>query len=176
MTIKERIFRYLLNKQPARQVAFPHYENIRSVLVLYESDFQEKNAVIKDIRSNLLQQNIDVVAWGYLPNKKEISSLILPQSRILGKSDFHFWGTPKQHIIDDLEKRQYDLLIDLTQKPCIQLHYLALYARAYFKTGKVLPTNEGLFDFMMDMPEGDESQATLFNQIIHYMMIIHSND
>lgn len=175
MSIKERIFRYLKRRQQKRTTAFPHFENIRSALVIYESDFQEKNPVIQDIRGNLLKQNIDVVTWGWLPNKQNITSAILPQSRILGASDFHFWGTPKDDVLNDLDKRQYDLLIDLTQSTCIPLHYIALYARAYFKTGKVLPLTDGIHDFMIDMPN-ESSQAALFNQIIHYLMIINSND
>ena len=176
MTIKERIFNYLKRREPARKKTFPHYENIRSVLVLYESDYQEKNTVIRDIRDTLLKQNMDVVTWGFLPNKKQIQSLILPQRRILSAADFHWWGTPKQEILTDLDRREYDLMIDLTQQTCVPLHYIALRARASFKTGRVLPLTNGIYDFMINMPDEDRSQATLFNQIIHYLMIIHSND
>ena len=170
MKIKEKIFEWYLRKQPARQAIFPKFDDVRSVLVLYESDLSEKNTVVKKLRDELILENKDVVLWGYC-NKKEIDSLILPQSRILGRSDINILGAPRRDVIDDLLKRPYDLLIDLTQQPCLPLRYIAMYARADFKAGLV--NNSGLYDFLIDT-KPQETPEFLFQQIVKYLKMINS--
>ncbi len=170
MSIKERIFQYRLRKQPERQAVFPKYDNVRSVLVLYESDFIEKNTVVKAIRDELLKQDKDVVLWGFC-DKKEITSLVLPQSRIMGRRDINILGAPKEDIIADLQKRQYDLLIDLTQRPVLPLRYVAMYARADFRAG--LNMEGATHELLINTPP-QETPQFLFEQIVKYLKMIQT--
>lgn len=166
--IKDWIFTYRAGKEPKREVIFPQFDNVRSVLVLFESDFTEKNPVIKSIAEQLRQEDKDVVLWGYC-DKKDIQSPILPQLRIVGRRDFGFLGQPKDELIADLQKRQYDLLIDLTQHTNRCLRYLALYARANFKTGMNLQI--GIHDLLINTEPQDTPQF-LFEQIVKYLKMI----
>ena len=170
MNIKERIFEYRLRKQPVHQSVFPKYENVRSVLVLFESDFSEKNTVVKSIRDTLLTQDKDVVLWGYC-DKKEILSLVLPQSRIMGRRDLNLLGAPKEEVVKDLQKRQYDLLIDLTQKPCLPLRYISMYARTEFRAGLNIPGARN--DLLISTPP-QETPQFLFDQIEKYLKMIQA--
>lgn len=170
MNIRERIFEYRLRKQPSRQAVFPNYENVRSVLVLYESDFIEKNTVVKAIRDELLTQDKDVVLWGYC-DKKEITSLVLPQSRIMGRKDINLLGAPKPEVIADLQKRQYDLLIDLTQKPVLPLRYISMYARTDFRAGLNI---EGARNDLLISTPPQETPRFLFEQIVKYLKMIQT--
>jgi hypothetical protein len=168
MSIKEIIFKYRLRKQPPRQAVFPNYADVRSVLVLYESDYVEKNTVVKEIRNELLLQDKDVVLWGFC-DKKEISTLILPQSRIMGRRDINLLGAPKEDVIADLQKRHYDLLIDLTQKPVLPLRYISLYAHADFRAG--LNLDGANHDLLISTPP-QETPKFLFDQIVKYLQMI----
>lgn len=170
--LKDKLFTYIQRRHPAKDTAFPDYENVRSVLILFESDPLEKNTAILELRDRLLQEDKDVVLWGFAP-KKEIASLILPQRRILGLGDQTFWGGLREDVISDLQGRRYDLMIDLTQQPCLPLRYAALYARADFKAG--LPHTQGISHFILNTPP-QENGVFLFNQIIHYLKCIRSND
>ncbi len=170
--LKDKLFSYLLRRNPLSSVGFPHYENIRSVLILFESDLLEKNTTILALRDRLLQEDKDVVLLGYAP-KKDISSLILPQRRILGLRDVTFWGGLQTEAQEYIRGRKYDLLIDLTQHPCLPLQYAAMYARADFKTG--MRCNEALYHFIMEMPP-TEDPTPLFDQILYYLKSIRSND
>ena len=151
------------------------------LLIIYESDYLERNDAIKSIRQNLLRQQMDVTMWGYAA-KKEISTLILPQSRILGLGDYNLLGKPRDYVLTDLQAEHYDLLIDLTTQPCLPLRYLALYADADFKVG--LNLGEGIHDMLLSLPDftpeqGDEAgiEATwLYDQIMRYLTSIHSMD
>ena len=103
----------MLKKQPAREPRFPHLDRPLKMLIIYESDLLERNDSIKTIRQDLLRRQMDVTMWGYV-EKKEISSLVLPQSRILGVADYNWLGKPRENVLNDLQAEHYDLLIDLT--------------------------------------------------------------
>lgn len=171
--IKAFIFRFFKRREPARNVSFPHYDQVRSVLVIYESDLLEDNRIVTDtIRRQLLADDKDVVLLGYAP-KKEIQSPILPQSRIMGLKDHNFFDIPRSELIESLQRRHYDMLIDLTQTPILPLQYMTMYARADFKTG--MQRDNGLLDFMIQT-EPQDSPLFLFEQIIYFLKHIHSND
>lgn len=170
--IKDRLLAHIVGKNPVEQAPFPKYEEIRSVLILFESDPVEKNSVIMKLRDTLLQDDKDVVLLGFA-DKKGIQSLILPQRRILGLRDLTFWGGLKEDIINDIRSREYNLLIDLTQNNTRPLLYAASYARAQFKTGRKreLP----LYQFMVET-EPQKDPSFLFDQILFYLRNIKSND
>jgi len=175
MSIKEFIFNYRLRKLPARQVQFPNYAHVRSVLVVYESDEQENNTVVQAIRDELLKQGKDVVLWGYC-DKKVITTPTLPQSRILGKADVQFFGGLQPAAIADLDQRTYGLLLDLTQRPCLPLQYVAAWAKASFKAGLQLRKDnqsDGIHDFLIQTAP-QESPYFLYTQIIKYLQMIHA--
>ncbi|MBO4454783.1 MAG: hypothetical protein J5761_06990 [Paludibacteraceae bacterium] len=181
MKIKEKIFNYHLRKQPARETRFPHMDRPLKVLVIYESDLLERNDAIKSIRQDLLRRQMDPTFWGYV-QKKEIQSLILPQSRILGTQDYTLFGKPHQNVIKDLQAEHYDLLLDLTTHPNLPLRYIAMLTEADFKVG--LNMGEGIHDMLISLldlsPEQGENiqvEATwLYTQIMNYLTTIKSND
>ena len=170
MNIRERIFEYRLRKEASRQAVFPKYENVRSVLLLYESEMSEKNTTVKSIRDYLLAQDKDVVLWGFC-DKKEILSLVLPQSRIMGRRDLNLLGSPKEEVVKDLQKRHYDLLIDLTQRPCLPLRYISLYARTEFRAGLNMA---GARNDLLINTAPQETPQFLFEQIEKYLKMIQT--
>lgn len=181
MSLKQRIFDYLAKRQPVHEPRFPHMEQPLKLLIIYESDYLERNDAIKSIRQNLLRQQMDVTMWGYAA-KKEISTLILPQSRILGLGDYNLLGKPRDYVLTDLQAEHYDLLIDLTTQPCLPLRYLAMYANADFKVG--LNLGEGIHDMLLSLPDFEPEQGEdakieatwLYDQIMNYLTTIRSND
>ena len=178
MSLKQRIFNYLQGKQEERNPRFPHLDQPLKILLIYESDYLERNDGIKTIRQDLLLQQMDVTMWGFL-EKKEIQTLILPQSRILGLDDYNLLGKPRDYVLSDLKSEHYDLLIDLTTRPLLPLRYIAMYANADFKVG--LNLGEGIHDMLISVPDLDTEQAKpeaswLFDQIMRYLTTIKSND
>ena len=168
--LKQYLFHYRLRHLPARQAKWIEWEQVRNILVLYESDYTEQNTVIKHLRDSILAEDKDATLWGYV-DKKEITSLILPQSRILGAKNITWSGMPDKSIIEDLNNRYYDLLIDLSQHPLLPLQYLAMYARADCKVGMKL--TDGIHDFMVDMPAEDTPEH-LYQQLRHFLSTIRS--
>lgn len=181
MSIKQKIFNYVQGKQPEREVRFPHLNQPLKVLLIYESDVLERNNNIKDIRQELLRRQMDVTMWGFV-EKKEITTLILPQSRILGLRDYNWLGKPRDYVLKDLQAEHYDLLIDLSTRSLLGLRYLAMFADADFKVGMHL--EEGLHDMLIAMPVETNEQGEplpveakdLFEQMMKYLTTIKSND
>lgn len=169
---RDKVFNYHLSRHQRKEAAFPHYDTIRSVMILYESDWMEKNPEVREIRDLLLTSDKDVVTWGYI-NKKEVGTAILPQSRIMGQTSTTLFGTLTEDTLTDLQKRHYDLLIDLTQHYCRPLHYAAMHVRADFKTGRHIV--DGIHHFMLDAAE-EATPKFLFEQIVFYLKNIKSND
>ena len=191
MSIKEKIYSFIARRQPQREAKWPHWESVKHVLVLYESDFVEKNPAIRTIRTELQKHHIDAVFWGYVP-KKEVQSAVLPQSRIVGMKDFTFLGYPRKELVRDLQQQRYDLVIDLNQSNTLPLRYLCLLANAGFKSGMaaggdagISPTvnekkgNCQIIQSPCDLQIHTQPQETpefLFQQILYYLTNIQSND
>lgn len=181
MSLKSYIFDRTLRKQPERSARFPHLDQPLKIILLYESDVLERNDSIKTIRQELLRRQMDVTMWGFV-EKKEIQTLILPQSRILGLNDYNIFGKPREDVLKDLQAEHYDLLIDLTTRPLLPLRYIAMFTIADFKAG--LHLGEGIHDMLISLPDftpeqGDEAEieaSWLFNQIMEYLTTIKSND
>lgn len=181
MSLKQKIFDYLRKKQPERECRFPHLDRPLKIMLIYESDVLERNDKIKTIRQDLLRRQMDVTMWGYV-EKKEITTLILPQSRILGPMDYNWLGKPRDYVMTDLQAEHYDLFIDLTTRPLLPLRYLAMYVKADFKVG--LNLGEGIYDMMISLPDFTPEQGEdasieaswLFDQIMRYLTTIKSND
>ena len=181
MKLKQYIFEYLRKKQEPRDPRFPHLDQPLKILLIYESDVLERNDSIKSIRQDLLRRQMDVTMWGYV-EKKDIQTLILPQSRILGLNDYNWLGKPREDVLTDLQAEHYDILIDLTTHPLLPLRYIAMYANADFKAG--LNLGEGIHDMLLSLPDLAPDQeeevsieaSWLYQQIMSYLTTIKSND
>ena len=170
--LQQYIFAYQLRHMPKPPSKWLEWGQIRNILLLFESDYIERNDEIKQLRDRLLLEDKDVTIWGYV-DKADITTLVLPQSRVVGPKSFTLFGTPREALLNDLQKREYDLLLDLTQHPSLPLQYLALYSRAQMKVGAHLL--DGIHDFMIQMPP-QESPVPLFEQLKHFLNSIHTND
>ncbi len=173
MSLKEYIFSLRVRKQPARQAIFPRIDAVRSVLMVYESDMDERNTAVLAIEQELQKTGKDVVMWGYCA-KKELTTVPTPNQRIFGKQEVGWLSKPSNDLIFELQKRQYELVIDLTQHPCLPLQYITLYARADFKTGMQLSTNQesdGIHDLLI-RTDPQDSPRFLYEQIIKYLTMI----
>lgn len=165
MNPRELIFKFVQRRHP-RTPRYQSYASSKRILLLFESDIDERNLQIKTLAKQLQEDGKDVSAWGFV-NKPEAQSSVLRGYRVTSLRDYNFWQVPKDYLIQDLTNERYDLLINLNMSDCLPLRYLSLYAEADFRAGK-----QGdppyLSDFMVDVHE-ESNPAFLFDQIIHYL-------
>ncbi len=184
---KRRTKKYLeLNPREKR---FVTYDKAKSVLILFESEFSEKNLYIRRMINNLQLDGKKVSAWGYI-DKKEVMTSILPDFRILHHKQTDFFQSPQESYINELENQEFDIMIDLSLRPLLPLQYIAVYAKALFKVG-IHKSEFGIYDFVLDVEsqttpteESENPELTdnlideiyLYDQIIFYLKSIQTTD
>lgn len=192
MDFRQIIFDQIIKRRPRRTPIYHSYRSARRILILFESDLLERNVQIKALVKQLKADGKDVTAWGFVPGKKAASSAILRDYRVLAEQDFTFWGLPQEGPKADIEREEFDILIDLNVSQLRPLRYLSIYANADFRCGIQTP-EPYLSDFMIDLsrveapeaaPELAENKtaaevvessinpAYLFDQIIHYLKLV----
>lgn len=187
--IIEKIILFLFNrrlkkhlKTVEREKRFVNYESARSIILLFESDYNEKNPEIKQLIQTFNSSGKRVMAWGYV-RKKEITTAILPDFRILHQKDTDFTGMPNALFLSELEELNFDLLIDLTVNEVKPLQYLALYANAACKVGT--HNYPGMYDMVIDLQQlKDENQQNevdttafqIFKHLFFYLKSIQTKD
>jgi hypothetical protein len=178
---KSDVKKYL--KEEVRDRRFVNYTNAKTILLIFESDLSEQNLLIRNIIQQLVSDGKKVKAWGFV-NKKETSSPILQDYRILHQGNLNFLRKPNNLILDELTHIKSDLLIDLTTTEIIPLQYITLYANAACKTG-LKKTGMNFYDFMVDLNQEnleveDNNEIvdanTIYNQIIFYIKSIQTKD
>lgn len=185
-------------QQCTRKRQWIDYEQAKTILLLFESDYIEKNRFIRQAIDSLAKDGKRVSAWGFL-DKETTNTAILPSFKILDRSSVDWLERPKEPFLRELAEAEFDLLIDLTQHDIIPLQYVCLYADARLKMGMSHRTMNDLLDFCISMPspetETRQAQITeddngnfnhlnetpfhskqqfLYEQIIHYLKTIRS--
>lgn len=185
-----KLSQYLFEKKMRKQARlvrankmFVPYQKARSVLLLFQSDYTEKNYETKQIIDGMIADGKKVVAVGYL-DKKEIKSPAYPEYRILHKKDITPFQKPKKKSIKEFMPIEFDLLINISYTRLLPLEYLALLANAKCKTG-LLKGQEQVYDFALDIDhylqtaEIDISEleySFLYKQILFYLKNIQTKD
>jgi hypothetical protein len=173
-------------RETERDRRFVNYDKAKSILLLFESDYNEKNLTIRRIINRLHQDGIKVSAWGYI-DKKEVTTSILPDFRILHHKQTDFFQKPLISFVNELEGQEYDLMIDLTLTPLIPLQYVAVFAKASCKIG-IHKLELPIYDFVLDVEsltvpientdflESPVDVDYLFEKINYYLKSIQTTD
>jgi hypothetical protein len=184
--IRNKIFALRAGKQMKtveREKKFVSYNKAKTILLLFESTYSERNPGTKRIIETLTADGKKVIAWGYV-EKKQITSAAYPEYRILHPGDLDLFHKPKQALLAELAEQEFDLVIDITHQQWLALSYVVLYAKAKCKTGMQKEYTE-LYDFAVDIDTyleennkkaGDLPFTFLYDQIIFYLKNIQTND
>lgn len=179
------LFKRRLNKQlknVERERRFVNYKSAKTIILLFESDYLEKNPDIKQLIQSFNNDGKKVMAWGFV-QKKEISTAILPDFRILHQKDADFTGMPSVSFMRELSELNFDLLLDLSVNEIKPLQYLALYANAACKVGT--HNFPGMYDVVIDVQqlkeenlqkEEETTVTQIYNLMLFYLKSIQTND
>lgn len=144
--IRKKIFDWFLRHQSPRQVVMYPWRDIRSIVILHEG------IEVEHIAQQLRRESKEVVVWA-LPEKKDIC---------------WFTAKPKKELLNSLQSRHYDLLIDLTQQTGITMQYMAMHVKAGFKTGREI--GKKLYDLSISTP-AQSTPDFLYQQIVKYIQM-----
>lgn len=181
-----KIVNYLFGKRAGKYLSthprnprFVNYSKAKTILLLFVSDYSEQNPIIRDIIASLQHDGKRVIAIGFI-EKKEITTSILSDFRVLNYKQTDIFHCPLKAYLRELQEISFDLLINLSLKPIIPLQYLALYAKASCKIG-ITNHPVSLYDFVMDITSTPSQQPAvdemyLFEQIIFYLKSVQTKD
>lgn len=184
--LSQYIFQVRVNKfqkSSVRDTSFVNYTQAKTILLIFESNYSEKNSETKRIIESLIADGKKVVAIGYV-NKKNCISATYPEYKVLCNKDLVLFQKPNQQILQDLLFYEYDLLIDITTKSLLPLEYIVFFARAKCKAG-MQKNNLNLYDFVLDIQHhlienelqiDDLKFSYLYDQILFYLKNIQSKD
>lgn len=156
-----------------RHVYYPDFNSIKTVLILFKSEDDEKNTFVRDVISDLKEKGKKVTVWGYL-DKKDSEAPVLPDFRLFVNKDLSFSTIPNKVLTDEFLLSEYDMVIQLCCEDIYALDYLLAQAKAPFKVSKY-KDYKGIADLMIQLD--DESDETyLFNQILFYLNSIQAKN
>lgn len=171
-TLAKRAIEKVLKEQK-RTTVFRNLEEVKSILILFESEENEKNRTIRKIIANLRENGKKVSVWGYV-DKKDSVTAVLPDFRLFANKEINIIDIPKPMLREEFLLNSYDMIIDLTTASCIPVDYLLAIATAPFKVARYKPY-KGIADLMIDIKEY-EDEAYLFEQIIFYLNSIQAKN
>ena len=148
----KRIRQYFFDramKKVARVSRYRSWENIRTILVLFESDLQEKNTEVRAFVKALQNEGKKVVACCYV-DKKKAETATLDHWVVFDRTQVNWLKRTKEEFMQPL-KAQFDVVMDLTETDCLPLKYVLLQAKSDFRCGKSCGDNS-LYDFVIEMP------------------------
>ena len=147
MKLQEKIFELILKHQPKRTIHLFPWKQMHKVVILIDK------GDVSNIK-HLLESEGKQVDVFTMPDKKDIC---------------FFTERPKSNIRETIQTRKYDLLIDLTQNPCLTMLYMGMYIQAGFKTGRY--TEKNIYDLTINTP-AQEKPNFLFEQIVKYIQMV----
>lgn len=183
----KRIREYFLKREVRRCVrksVFRSWDDIRSVLLLFESDYQEKNDHARAFIKILQTEGKRVVACCYV-DKKTAETATLDNYIVLDRSNVNWLRKPQT--VTERMKEKFDVVIDLTEKDVLPLQYVLTWANSEFRCGRSRGEkgNEA-YDFVIEMPEHPIDPKTnaprmdydfvgkMGSQIVKYLKIVRS--
>ncbi len=182
MSIRKSLFEFFA-RGCKHSGEYRSWEDIGSVMLLFESDYQERNEEVKQIVKEMVAEGKRVCACGYV-SKKKSESVQLDTYVILSKESYSITQRLKKDVLEGLRRDEFDVVIDLSPLDCYPMKYVLLSVDAKMRCGE--KTDRGYYDLMIDLPErrmiegenGDMIDLSysrtrdLWEQIVRYLKMI----
>ena len=173
--IKHRFGRWVFQKElksNKRTKAVSNLENAKSIGILYEATDAAQIKKIEPFVKYFFELKKDVKALGYV-NKKKLDNHHIPKLNydFFYLKDLNWYYKPQNYIINNFVKKEYDILINLSDSNCIPIKYLVASSLAHFKIGQFEDGFE-IYDLMIKLDK-EKSKERLMEEIKHYLNLIN---
>ena len=174
-SIKCRIGRFNLRKRLKnlkRHIITHNFNTAKTAGILFSSPDEKSFEAIKDFLSFLSNQEMNVIALGYVPGNK------VPQQFLMRKginfycnTDLNWYLKPKTEMIDQFIDKEFDILFDLSIKQSFTTDYVGSLSKAAFKIG--IQKENAYPDLVFDINK-NKSTDYLIEQIKYYLNILNN--
>lgn len=153
------LFQYKKKRQPQREVLFPNYSKVRSVVIVFEQNADSKQHAM--LIKSLERDGMMVEVVGYEPKK-----------------DFTYFGRVREEPMASLPSQRFDLLLDLSTHYYLGTQYIDMAIDATFKAGLRFPEvpeqdQQGILDMMISLTDNPQAEE-IAEQVIHFMKMINA--
>ena len=174
--IKHRIGQYIFQrdlKYNKRKKVIYNLEDAKSIGILFEATTKQDIRRVKPLVDYFFGLKKDVKAFGFV-NDKGYQECHIPklQYDFFNKKDLNWYYKPQNSYVKNFIKKEYDILINLSDSSCIPIKYLVASSIAKFKVGK---HEEGydIYDLMIKLDKKEDSISKLISEIAKYLNIIN---
>lgn len=139
-----KIGKALKNNKRVHQ--FINLEDIKDILIFMDSsDLIESIFIVQD----LIKRGKNVHIWSMsMDNDKELKKASIKNLRVITKEDISSLSILKSEVVKEFKKLNYDTLIDLRKKHCMEFDYLLAINKAKFSIG-ITDGNYNFYDFLI---------------------------
>lgn len=145
---------------------FINWKDVKSVLLIYDSDMLEQNNEMKIAAECMEQEGKKVTECMFVDKKKAMTSSI-DYRVVVDHKGIDLLGRPVGVAIEQLMNNgKFDIVIDVSDS--CSMMYVSMAVEARMKCGKA--SDYGIFDFQI---EGFMEQPKMVEEIIRYLRMIN---
>ena len=147
-------------------------EKAKSIGILYDATNTEQIKRIEPFVKYFFELKKEVKALGYV-NKKKLDDCHIPKLNydFFYLKDLNWYYKPQNYIIENFIKKEYNILINLSDSNCIPIKYLVASSLAHFKIGQFEEGYE-IYDLMIKLDK-EKGKERLMEEIKHYLNLIN---
>lgn len=158
-------------KQHHRVLAFNNFESATTVGFIFDADDREKYQVTRDFMDFVEKQNNRIFGIGFSSKSDQIAYFPVKQGiDYFGLNEVNWFGKPVSQAISDFLKRNFDILIDLSQNDNYQTEYVFALSNARFKIVNTSRKSK-YADFIIEV-KNSEKLTIYIEQIKHYLKVV----
>tara|TARA_B100000683_G_scaffold203690_1_gene197134 strand:+ start:177 stop:728 length:552 start_codon:yes stop_codon:yes gene_type:complete len=174
--IKHKIGQWVFQrelKQNKRIKSVCNLNDAKSIGILFDATTKEQIDQVKPLVDYFFGLKKDVKAFGYV-NSKKFEECHIPklQYDFFNLKDLNWYYKPQNDYINNFIKKEYDILINLSDSKCIPIKYLVASSVARFKVGKHEDGYE-IYDLMINLNKKEENMKKLISEITKYLKVIN---
>jgi len=174
--IKEKTGLFTMNKELKtlkREVAFNNFISATTVGFIFDAVDREKYQQAREFIEFVEKQNVRVFGLGFAAKSDQIAYFPYKQGiDYFGLDEVNWYGKPINPVIGDFLKRNFDILVDLSQSDVFPIHYIFALSVGKFKI-----TNDSVkaqyADFVLKIANS-EKLDNYIKQIKHYLEVIQT--
>lgn len=161
-------------KKVARKKHMVNLQDARSIAIIYLVQDEKIFRMIKNIQKNLSENKREVMVVGYIDRPDIPTYCIVPDSGYyFNQNEIDWLKIPKNDFLKKFIKKEFDILIDLSEDDMFTLKYLSGLSVAKLKVGKYSVFHEKIMDLMIDTKK-EESIEYFIDQALYYLRAINN--